>query len=78
MFVQLNQQGTSAEVLAIQSVAQQPSAPPPLTYQPESDPLADEDLSLAAEQVMGDYLNFDEEYEGAREKSISPEKVFTH
>jgi hypothetical protein len=70
LFVKRNCQGASAKVLAIQLVPQKHPAPPPLTsYQPTSDPPAKEDLSLAAENVMGDYCYFDKEYDDYKEPS---------
>ncbi|PLW56216.1 hypothetical protein PCANC_01978 [Puccinia coronata f. sp. avenae] len=69
LFVKRNRQAASAKVLAIQLVPQKHPAPPPLTYQPTSDPPAKEDLSLAAENVMGDYCYFDKEYDDYKEPS---------
>ncbi|PLW09922.1 hypothetical protein PCASD_21478 [Puccinia coronata f. sp. avenae] len=69
LFIKRNQQNPTAEVSAISLATQQPAAAPPLTYQPELDLIADDDPSLAAEQVMGNYQNFDKEYDDYKEPS---------
>ncbi|PLW40620.1 hypothetical protein PCANC_13025 [Puccinia coronata f. sp. avenae] len=69
-FVKKNRQTPAASVAAIHPIPQPPNSPP-LTYHPipEDAPLMDP--LAGAECVMGDYQNYDEEYDDYEEPSCS-------
>ncbi|PLW40852.1 hypothetical protein PCANC_11024 [Puccinia coronata f. sp. avenae] len=69
LFVKRNQQNAIAEVSVIQNKDPSPAAAPPLTYQPALDPLEEVNPSELVEFVMGDYQNYDGEYDDYKEPS---------
>ncbi|PLW58122.1 hypothetical protein PCANC_04120 [Puccinia coronata f. sp. avenae] len=69
-FVKKNWQAPAASVAAIQQVPQ-PHNSPPLIYHPLPDNVPTMDPSAEAELVMGNYRNYDEEYDDYKEPSCS-------